>query len=180
MMKKIWYHLEEIFLLPSLVFSVALIFLQVVMRYIFGNSLSWSEELARYLFVWQIWIGVSYAARNRTHLRITIVKDKLGPQASKILELVITIIWIGFAIFVAVKGFTLVMKVARFNQLSAALQLPMMYVHLAVPVGCTLMIIRLLENTVKDYRQGKKSAAPVEYILKDFLHDENHTGGEPK
>lgn len=156
MIKKIWDHLEEIFLLPSLVFSVGLIFVQVVMRYIFGNSLSWSEELARYLFVWQIWIGVSYAARNRTHLRITIIRDRLAPKTQKILELVVVAIWIGFGLFVAAKGFTLVMKVAKFKQVSSALQLPMMYVHMAVPVGCGLMVVRLVENTVKDFLQAGK------------------------
>ena len=178
MVKYIWDHLEEIFLLPSLVFSVALIFVQVVMRYIFGNSLSWSEELARYLFVWQIWLGVSYAARNRTHLRITLVKDRLSPDAQKILELVITAIWIGFGIFVAAKGITLVMKVARFNQLSSALQLPMMYVHLAVPVGCGLMVIRLIENTVKSYLLGKGDMRALDSAVKDYMPVEDNKGGD--
>ena len=178
MVKYIWDHLEEIFLLPSLVFSVALIFVQVVMRYVFGNSLSWSEELARYLFVWQIWIGVSYAARNRTHLRITLVRDRMSPETQKILELVITAIWIGFGVFVAFKGFTLVMKVARFSQLSSALQLPMMYVHLAVPVGCGLMVIRLIENTVKAYVLGKGGMQVLDSAIKDYMPDENGQGGD--
>lgn len=178
MIKYVWDHLEEFFLLPSLAFSVALIFVQVVMRYVFDNSLSWSEELARYLFVWQIWIGVSYAARNRSHLRITIVKDKLGPEAQKILELLITAVWVGFALFIAVKGFTLVMKVARYNQLSSALGLPMMYVHMAVPVGCALMVIRLIENTVKDY--FLKIPHPADSSLKDYLPADQKEGGESK
>ena len=41
MLKKIWYHLEEFILLPVLVFQVVLIFIQVIMRYVFSNSLSW-------------------------------------------------------------------------------------------------------------------------------------------
>lgn len=176
MLKYVWDHLEEFFLLPSLVFSVALIFLQVVMRYVFGNSLSWSEELARYLFVWQIWIGVSYAARNRTHLRITVVKDALSPKVQRALELAVTVVWIGFGLFVAFKGCQLVLRVAKFNQLSSALQIPMMYVHMAVPVGCGLMVARLLENTVRDYffREPHPGDTPV----KDFLPHEPAEGGD--
>jgi TRAP-type C4-dicarboxylate transport system permease small subunit len=151
MLKKIWDHLEEIFLIPSLMFSVALIFTQVVMRYAFFNSLSWSEELARYLFIWQIWIGVSYAARNRSHLRITMIKERLGPRGQEALELIVTIVWIGFALFIAARGFSLVMKTSMFGQKSPALQLPMAWAHLAVPVGCLLMVIRLIENTVRDF-----------------------------
>lgn len=75
MLKKIWYHLEEFILLPILVFQLGLIFVQVVLRYGFSYSLSWSEELARYLFVWLMWLGVSYAARNRTHLRVTMIRE---------------------------------------------------------------------------------------------------------
>ena len=151
MIRKIWDHLEEIFLLPSLVFSVVLVFSQVVMRYVFGNSLSWSEELARYLFVWQTWLGVSYSAKKRSHLRITFIKDRLSPSAQRKLEIVVTAVWIAFALFVAVKGFSLAARVYGFNQRSSALRMPMAYVHLAVPIGCSLMIIRLVENTVKDF-----------------------------
>jgi TRAP-type C4-dicarboxylate transport system permease small subunit len=151
MLKTIWDHLEEIFLLPSLVFSVALIFVQVVMRYVFGHSLSWSEELARYLFIWQIWIGVSYAAKNKSHLRILMVKQRLGQRAQDALEIAVTIVWIGFALFIAVKGFSLVMKMYQFGQKSAALRIPMIFPHLSVPVGCALMIARLVENTMKDF-----------------------------
>jgi hypothetical protein len=46
MVRKIWNHFEEYLLVGSLAFSVALVFLQVVMRYVFQQSLSWSEELA--------------------------------------------------------------------------------------------------------------------------------------
>ena len=41
------------------------------------------------------------------------------------------------------------------NQTSSALRIPMMYAHLAVPVGCSLMVIRLMENTVKDFFSTK-------------------------
>ena len=61
---------EELILVPSLVFTVILVFSQVVMRYVFQSSLYWSEELARYLFVWQTWLGASLAVREASHIRI--------------------------------------------------------------------------------------------------------------
>ena len=157
-MRYIWDHLEEFFLVPSIIFSVALIFMQVVLRYVFGNSLSWSEELARYLFVWQIWLGASYSAKKKSHLRITMMKEILSPSAQEKLEIAVTVIWIVFAACIAVNGFSLVVKVNKFNQLSSALQMPMMYAHLAVPVGCSLMIMRLIENTIKDFFLTKRYA----------------------
>ena len=56
---KIWDHLEEYILVPSLMISTALIFYQVVMRFLFKDAPSWSEEAVRYLYVWQTWLGVS-------------------------------------------------------------------------------------------------------------------------
>ena len=154
---KIWDHLEEIFLIPSLMVSTALIFIQVVMRYVFHNSLSWSEEAVRYLYVWQTRVGVSYAARNGTHLRITMIKDRLPAKGQKILELFVTAVWIGFAVFVLVQGMAAVKTIAAFGQKSSALKIPMQICYISIPVGMVLMSIRLIERLWKDWSHSSKS-----------------------
>lgn len=151
---KIWDHLEEIFLIPTLMLSVGLVFLQVIMRYVFQNSLSWSEELARYLYVWQTWIGVSYAARNGSHLRITMIKDRLSAKGQKMLELFVTVVWVGFAIFVIVQGMSAVITITTFGQKSSALMIPMQICYYSIPVGMGLMIIRLLQHAWKNLRSS--------------------------
>ena len=55
MLKKIDEHLEDILLVTLLSLMSLIIFVQVIMRYLMRNSLSWSEELARYLFIWSIY-----------------------------------------------------------------------------------------------------------------------------
>ena len=156
---KIWDHLEEYVLVYSLMVSVALVFVQVVMRRVFNNSLSWSEELARYLYVWQTWLGVSYAARNGTHLRITMLKDRLPPQAQQILEILVVLVWMGFGIFVIYQGMGVVNTIASFGQKSSALKIPMQFCYMSIPVGMFLMCIRIVERTVKDQFLQKKEAA---------------------
>lgn len=159
MLKKIWDHLEEYFLIPTLIFSVMLIFAQVVMRYVFSNSLSWSEELARYLFLWQSWIGVSYGVKKNMHLRILILPGKLKGRAKDILEIIVNTIWFAFGTFMIFKGFELAMMIASRGQASAALRLPMQIAYLSVPVGCLLMNLRLIESTVMTIRgQGRGEA----------------------
>lgn len=156
---KIWDHFEECILIYSLMVSVALVFLQVVMRRVFNNSLFWSEELARYLYVWQTWLGVSYAARNGTHLRITMLKDRLPAGAQKILELFVTLVWLGFGIFVIYQGMGVVGTIAGFGQKSSALKIPMQFCYASIPVGMFLMCIRIVERTIKDQFGQKKEAA---------------------
>ena len=157
---KIWDHLEEYILVPSLMISTALIFYQVVMRFLFKDAPSWSEEAVRYLYVWQTWLGVSYAARNGTHLRITMIKDRLSPKGQKILELFVTAIWIGFAVFVFIQGMAAVQTIAAFGQKSTALRIPMQICYASIPVGMVLMSIRLIETTIKNLI-GKKTVEGV-------------------
>ena len=67
-------------------FMTLLVFVQVVMRYVFNNSLSWSEELARYTFIWLIYIGISYGCKLRKHIKIdaalTFSLKRRGPMWS--------------------------------------------------------------------------------------------------
>ena len=57
-MKYVWEHLEEFFIIPLMFAMSIIIFIQVIMRYVFQNSLTWSEELARYMFVWLVYFAV--------------------------------------------------------------------------------------------------------------------------
>lgn len=128
-----------------MMFSVALVFLQVIMRYVFSSSLSWSEELARYLFLWQIWLGASYAVKERKHLRIEAVQSMIKSASGKIrFELVALFLWLVFSIFMVYKGGELVKLLFVRGQVSPAMRVPMAYAYASVPVGCLLMSIRLI------------------------------------
>ena len=65
MMKKL-NALEEYFLIGTLFFNVVLVFVQVIMRYVFHNSLYWSEELARFVFLWFSWITADLSGYRDT------------------------------------------------------------------------------------------------------------------
>ena len=153
----IWDHLEEIILLPAFTVSTVLIFIQVVMRYVFHHSLAWSEELVRYMYVWETWIGVSYAAHRGSHLRITMLRDKLPPKGQKIVEFIVTLIWIAFAIFVFRQGVRALQTIAKFGQKSSALRIPMQWCYLSIPVGMCMMTIRLIENAIKSFLSDRKA-----------------------
>ena len=99
MLKKCWDHFEETILVYSYLLVVPLLFVQVVSRYVFNHSLSWSEELARYIFIWQVWLGSSYCVKENRHIRIDIFTEHLSPQVRKIYEIVITMISIAFCCF---------------------------------------------------------------------------------
>lgn len=157
----VWDHFEEIILVPSLVFSVLLLFIQIVMRYVFNNSIYWSEELARYLFVWQCWLGIAYSTKKGTHLRITMIHNALSKKASNCLEIFVMLVWMAFSVFLIFRGFGLTTMIGNYGQISAAMHLPMEYIYASIPVGAALMLIRLIEVFIKQFVLKAGPAAAV-------------------
>ncbi len=137
---------EESILVVSLIMTVSIVFAQVVMRYVFKSSLSWSEELARYIFLYQIWLGASYAVKRRNHLRIEIVKNNLSPRNKIIFDTFALLIWLAFSIFLAYKSFILTLTISQRGQLSPSMRMPMGYAYASVPIGSGLMCIRLVQQ----------------------------------
>lgn len=147
-MKKIITNLDEYLLISMLAFSTALIFLQIVMRYIFRNSLSWSEELVRYMYVWQTWIASSYAVKKGRHLRITSLVDKACGRRRIFLELMILALWFCFSVFLCVKSASLCGMIFDQKQTSPAMGVPMWIAYSAIPAGTALMAFRLVQQFI--------------------------------
>lgn len=137
---------EETFLIVIIAASVVIIFTQVVMRYVFNNSLSWSEELARYLFLYQIWVGASFAVKKSAHLRIEIIPSKLKGRSAIVFDSIALLIWLGFSIFLATKAATLTHFIFDRGQVSPAMRMPIGLAYLSVPFGVGLMCIRLVQQ----------------------------------
>ena len=130
--------------------------LAVVMRYVFNDSLSWSEEVCRFSFVWISLLSTGYAVNHGGHLvvdALTMFEDKI-PGIIKALELVINIIWVAFCIYFAKEGF---IASANSLQVSAALRIPMSIIYFAVPAGAIIMGIRVLQKTYIDFIASRKA-----------------------
>lgn len=64
------------------------VLVQVVLRYGFDRPLVWSDELARYLFVWCAFLGWIVAARRRSHLAIGVLADRCRPRGRAVFALI--------------------------------------------------------------------------------------------
>ena len=144
MWKKVFDNIEEKFLIWTIAISVLLTFSQVIMRYAFHNSLSWTEELSRYLFLWYSWIGAGYCVKEKAHLRVGILADRLIGKKKALFEIIVLLVWIGFSVFMAWQGGILTGFLIKKGQLSAAMRIPMSIAYASVPAGCSLMAFRLL------------------------------------
>ena len=85
-MKKVNEYLEEIILVILLICMTLILGLQIVSRYVFRNSLSWSEELVRYMFVWSTFIGVPYCIKKSTSIKVDQFRNSMPASVQKALS----------------------------------------------------------------------------------------------
>jgi TRAP-type C4-dicarboxylate transport system permease small subunit len=142
-------HLEEFFIIPLMFLMSIIIFIQVIMRYAFQNSLVWSEELSRYMFIWLIYFAVSYTARREKHIRIDAAINLYPKKLRPYVEILSEVIVLGFSIFIAVTAVTVYQKITWSGQLSPAMRIPMQYVYAAPLIGFILTGIRQLQCIIR-------------------------------
>ena len=92
-------HFEACFIVPLMFLMSIIIFIQVVMRYVFHSSLTWSEELARYLFVWLVYFSVAYTAKRQAHIRIDAAINLYPKALRPWIEILSEIIVLIFSIY---------------------------------------------------------------------------------
>jgi len=139
-------RLEESVLVMTMAVMVLIMFVQSTSRYVTGNSFSWGSELAQYLHIWQIWIGASLAVRMQAHVRVDVFINLLPLKMRRYLNLLGLLCWFFFAGFLAYEGSKYVMEVLATGQTSPSLHVPMWIPYLAIPIGGSLMIIRLIQQ----------------------------------
>ncbi|MGF6905766.1 TRAP transporter small permease [Fusobacterium sp. PH5-44] len=149
-------HLEEYILFILLVIMTVIMGVQITARFIFKSSLSWSEELVRYLFVWSAFIGVPYCVKRGTSVKVDQFRNMLPVSIQKgLLYIDKIIIGILFAIIV-VYGFKLVKITYGRGTLSPALEIKMWKVQASILVGGVLTFIRNLQNFIKLFTGEKE------------------------
>lgn len=160
-MKKKFDVFEETILVLTLALMVALIFSQVVGRYVFSSAPSWTEEMARYIHIFQVWIGASYAVKKRQHIRIESFIELFKGTARKVIDTAALLIWFLLALFLAVFGTELVLASIQNGQVTPAMQLPMWVPFLAIPLGGAGMALRLLQQLVGIWRNADETEVRV-------------------
>lgn len=131
---------------------VALIFANVIMRYVMNASLTWGEELTLWLFVWFVWVGVSYAFHTGDHVRITVLKDLLGARARLIADCIVALLVLAFLLVLSVECIKLIRMPFVASQSSVVLGLPIPILYASAPVGADLSAIRVVQHLVRTLR----------------------------
>lgn len=137
---------------------VTLLFAQIVSRQIFGFSIAWSEELSVYMFVWFVYFGAAYAARLNAHNRVTFQYKLMPSWLPPKLEFITDMIWVAFNCYFIYLSYDFVFNKMNLFWKSQTLGIPMKYIYMILPIGFTLITIRVLQ--VNYYKFIKREDIP--------------------
>ena len=155
-LKKIDQYADKLIIAVFMLTMCVLIFIQVISRYVFGDSITWTEEASRYMFIWLVYLSVGIGFRDNKHISIDVVIDLLPKMAQKILKQFVYLLILGFSILFVWEGYILVLQMEMFGQTSANIQLPMWWVYASLPVGFVLACIRLVQASINLWTQNDK------------------------
>lgn len=119
-------------------------------RYIFNQSIYFSEELNQFLMVSVTFIGLAYAVRNGRNIRMTAIYDSLSHKKKKVLMIIIAICTSFLMFLLAYEALQYVLQLKGMNRQSPALQIEMYLVYMIVPIGFFMaglqFFIRFVQN----------------------------------
>jgi len=118
--------------------------LQVFTRFVLNNALSWTEELARYAFIWANLTGAAICVQHASHATVTAITDILPRRAQVVLKLVVQVLVVAICCVLVVQGGK-VTYATRF-QTSPALHVNMALINASVPVSAFCMLIHSVSH----------------------------------
>jgi TRAP-type C4-dicarboxylate transport system permease small subunit len=113
--------------------------LQVAFRYVLNAPLTWTEELARYLYIWACWLGAPVALRRGNHIAIAFVSDRVPRGVAWIIALVTQAAALVFLTQLTIQGSILMVKSHSVEAIT--LPIPWSAIYLAAPISAILMIL---------------------------------------
>jgi TRAP-type transport system small permease protein len=128
--------------------------LQIFFRYVLSTPLTWTEELARYLYVWACWCGAPVAMRRGNHVVITVLSDRLPRRVAQMIGLVTQLIALFFFVVLAYQG--LLLTIRAHTVMAITVPIPWSAIYIAAPISAILMILETAEAVRKTF------APPVE------------------
>ena len=156
MIKKVFGHFEE-GICAFLIFVMLLItFINVISRYVFHASLSYTDEVTTGLFVYLTTFGTAIAAKRKAHLGLSLITDRIKGKAKAIVISFTFVLCAVFSCVLVYTGWQMMMNQVNKGQISAALEIPEWLYGAAIPVGGVFMIIRFAQAAWLEIRSIKE------------------------
>lgn len=125
----------------------------VISRFVFNNAIVFTDELNVIFIVVVTYAGLSYAARNGRHIRMSAIYDAMPQPVKKVLMVIMTSVTSAFMFFLAFYSYYYIMEVYQSGRILPALGLPVFYIYLWVPVGFVMTGLQYGFTAIKNLIQ---------------------------
>jgi len=122
----------------------------VVSRYIFNSAITFTDELNMIFIVVVTYAGLSYAARNGRHIRMSAIYDSMPAKTRKALMVVMASVTSAFMFLLCFYSYYYIVEVYESGRILPALGLPVFYIYLWAPVGFFLTGLQYAFTVVKN------------------------------
>ena len=158
-MKKLKYVLDNFERWIMMALFVALFFIVmsgIISRVVFNSPFTWTEEAARLVFIWLIFMGISYGTKYDKHINVTIVLDKMPKKVS----VLFTIFWdiVALAIFVWIGFYGVQYIIYMSNSVTSVLRINQGITTSIVAISAILNVIRIIEKLITEHIPQFKEA----------------------
>ncbi|MCY0093007.1 TRAP transporter small permease [Hoeflea ulvae] len=117
---------------------------QVIARYVFNNSLYWSEELILYSLITMSFLTMGMGVRYASHISVEAVYAIASPRMTRALQIGAASLGLIFAGALIYYGSKLSINTSRMGQLSPAMRVPVGYIYMIIPLAGSFMVLRYL------------------------------------
>lgn len=155
-MKKVfaWLNnsLEEFLMGTGLILMTVIMGIQVIWRYVFGMSLSWSEEITRYIFIWEGFLSVSYCTKKCISIKVEQFVSMFPKRGKALFKLVNHTIELLLFCYMIPYAFLYFRSAIESGQVSPACGIPMYYIQ-AAPLVCFILVaFRIVQRWRIEFR----------------------------
>lgn len=143
----LWRHGEDMLGVACLVSIGVTVLIQIISRYVFQAPVKWSDELGRVLLAWLTFLGAVSVLRVDGHPRMAVLRDRFGPRGRWMFDGFATLSWVMLLAYGTYYGFVLVGNLTTIKLVT--LNASWAWWYAAFPIGTGLMLLRILEKTVR-------------------------------
>ncbi len=143
---------ERYLLLPLYALIVVTVLLEVFRRFVLSYSSIWGEEIARYAFIYVSWIAASICVKDRTHIKLDILIHFVSERWKAFLFFIGDILMLVMAVIAFYWSLEPIHVSLEFGSVTDGLRISKAWFLFAVPLGFGMMIIRVIQATIEDWR----------------------------
>lgn len=139
--------------LVAIIFFIMIVVgvLQILLRYFFNISLSWSNEILIFSFIWITYLSIAIALSKKLHLGVDMITNLFTNSVQLKIKLFSNILIIFFCIIIFISSMPLIR--ANFYQFSPSLGIRMSYIYASIPIAMLSMAFITFKEIIKNKKE---------------------------